>query len=166
MKAISTSTLCLICFFCVSAHADSIYAGSWSKHFKQATKTELVADPSCTDSPCQTTTTATSQIDLNESNNLIAYEHKHYVIGHMINSFNQSTIFAFKQFSVTTLGDFHLYADLGATYGYRDCHMSNNGDNAKLCPAAGVELIYEKHPIQPVILVTNKAASFSLKFSF
>ena len=127
----------LLEFVAIRANADSVYVGAWSHHFSETPGLK------------------------NSNHNLIAYEHKGYIAGYLVNSFDDEVYIVGKRFELFEYGNFKSGIYLGATYGYYGCE--NQTDHATTCFAAVPEISYTKYKIQPSILILGNAAAISFK---
>lgn len=122
------------------SHADSVYVGAWSKHLDGG--------------------------DYNETHELIAVERRDWIAGTLINSFGDRTYMFGKGWDLATTEDWNFRVYAGASYGYRACDGSEQGEDPKVCPAIVPELSYTKHRVQPAIMLFGGAVALSVKFEF
>ena len=145
MKILLTALLLILTH---NSFADGLYTGAWSYHLHQD-KWREVGWP------------------LNQTHNLIAYQHDKYLVGYYKNSFGDDTYMIdidvySKQFHDIK---FTLYA--GASYGYRFCAFEEaDFSERKACPHAFPEFKYTKFKTQPAFLIMPCCIAISFFHSF
>jgi hypothetical protein len=132
------------------AFSDSLYTGAWSYHF---TDQETVR---------------------NETHNLLAYEHKGWIVGTFNNSYKDQTFVFGKKIFSGDLGVLHTNLYVGIDYGYKECKSGRPQDPhnpAVVCPAIIPEFTikdasFTKYQIKPAIIVIGNALALSVKSEF
>lgn len=122
------------------AHAASVYVGAWSKHMDSG--------------------------KYNETHDLVALEHRGWIAGTLVNSYNDRTYIAGYGWDLVQVTDWKIRLHAGASYGYRTCKTGQTGEKARVCPLLVPELTYTKYRIQPAILLFGGSAALSLKLEF
>lgn len=143
MKILLTIALLIIANY---SFADGLYTGAWSYHYY---KDEVQA----------------AGTRVNSNQNLIAYEHKTYLIGYFKNSLYHDTVLAGKYFSLYTGHDIEIGVYAGVNYGYRWCgNNRSDRDSPVVCPYAMPTIRYTKYSLQPAVLVFSNGAAISFRW--
>lgn len=161
----------ILCSCIQDSKADSLYVGSWSHHFSEATQPkhkpveQYPCPPQYRYGCIKVPEPKYKKIEFNETHYLIGYEHSSYSIGYFKNSFGDDSVLIDKQFHVLQFDDIAVIAHIGATYGYRGCNGQDKG-NKQVCPELAAEFAYTKYQIQPIITLIPDAVTFGTKWKF
>ena len=122
-----------------SALGNGVYIGAVSTHFHEVVESE-------------------------STHELLIFEHNNYIAGGFVNSFNDFTVIAGKEFTLDISEDFGAGIILGASYGY-DCSYMNLCKDSFM-PVMAPYISYTKYKIQPTIAIIGTAAFFTVKFNY
>lgn len=123
------------------AHAETyLYAGAWSKHLEH------------------------SEIDYNESHNLLAVEHRQIVVGGFRNSWGRDSWFAAYRWTWTPLEHVEASVLAGGVYGYSHCWKGEDGGGRKICPMLSPGITYTRWRVQPSVLLLGNAVGVTVRW--
>lgn len=141
--------LALVCalldFISISAKADAIYVGAWSKHIKPASSVN------------------------NEDHKMVGVEYGGYMVSRFVNSFGSTTVAVAKRYELFEKDNFKAGVYIGVTYGYRGSCTQTGGertDDKVFCPLVVPEIVYTKYRTQIAVSLLGNAVAIGPRWEF
>lgn len=145
MSRLAALTAIILLACCAQVRAQSLYAGAWSDHLNPNSEAT------------------------NETHYLLGYEQRGYLLGLLVNSFEDPTLMFGKGFDLMDNRLLRARVYLGGTYGYYECYKGPRGqgtaiEDRSLCPAVVPEISAQFLPGNPSVSLLGDAVALTFRF--